>query len=389
MSLEHESLQSVMDAFGAQPRPAAFVRELIAQHRLKGPWLAGLRKAVMLSNRPDLAPLLWLVFSPTLLSIELTQGRCNLACRMCGGARSELKFLTPENLRTMLEHIPTAELITFMAGDSEPLLHPQLPEIFALVNAYGVAANVVTNGHLLNDALIDRLIARDSRTDLNISLDAATAGTYRAIRGAALEHVTGNLRHLRDRKRMAHSLYPRVALLMVGMRDNIAELPAFVELAAELGAFRVMLSHMKGEYEPGDFVRHPDWPAIIRAAAQKAAETGVALQLPADISAGREPSAAPAPPTCGVQNQPPQFCHCSWIDSVQIGLAGAMAPCCHIVERNLGNILERDISQQLLYLRYRMGNLKGAVEPGCLSARNCAYVDEQRARNLTPPLMDL
>jgi hypothetical protein len=371
--------------FLAQPQPV--IDELIASKRLKGNVLSCIRKAIIgNSSRPDLAKLLWIVFSPRILSVILTEGRCNLACRMCGGSRGALKSLAVSDLRTILEHVPTTELITFVAGNSEPLLHPDIRGILDVLHQFRVNADIVTNGHLLTDSLADVMVEFGLPTSLNISLDAASEMRYRSIRGASLNSVIQKLKRLNKRKQSAGMQYPRLALLMVGMADNIGELAALVDIAADTGAFRVHLDHMKGDYPPGDFTTNPDWPLYIEQAQMRASNTNVILQLPSDILAGAASLGGNSTTTEKSPSHRPTLSCCSWVDSTYVGLDGCMMPCCHNC-RTLGNILERHIAQQQCYFRYRMKNVDGYVEAFCTTARNCAYSQEQRALGLKPSLM--
>jgi MoaA/NifB/PqqE/SkfB family radical SAM enzyme len=370
--------------------PKAVIDGFIAARGLKGNILSRIQQTLIEhAARPELQPFLWLLFTPIVASVILTEGRCNLACRMCGGSKGTLRALTPDSLRIILRHIPSVELVIFVAGNSEPLLHPDLPEILQVLKEFRVNADIVTNGHLLTPSLVTTMLDTQRPTSLNISLDAATPATYESIRHASFNHVVSNLRQLRDERARRALPWPRRALLMVGMADNIADLPAMVDLAAELDAFRVHVDHLKGEHTPGDFTTCPDWQVHVMEAMRRAKATGVLLQLPTDVKVALPRLAAPAPTqrsVTGTAPRVPSFTQCSWSSSVYIGLDGTMTPCCHHLKR-IGNIFAAPIWEQRQYLLYRMNNSRGQVEPFCIQARNCAYTEEQRALGLRPPQM--
>jgi len=96
--------------------------------------------------------------------------------------------------------------------------------------------------------------------------------------------------------------YPALSLLMVGMEDNIEELPGFVELAAEIEAERVLLSHMLRDYTPGDFMRNVNWSQAVKEARKVASRSGVRLEFPADVVIGGQ---APDRPSASLATSRP------------------------------------------------------------------------------------
>jgi radical SAM protein with 4Fe4S-binding SPASM domain len=81
--------------------------------------------------------------------------------------------------------------------------------------------------------------------ELRISLDAASAGGYRNIRGSdKFEQVLANLSSFVLLQRQRRANRPKVSLWFLGTRDNISELPAFVQLAAETGIGEVYLQRL-------------------------------------------------------------------------------------------------------------------------------------------------
>lgn len=350
----------------------------------------------------------WIALMPSTLSITSVKGRCNLACRMCGGSRGELQYLRGEQLATMMDHAPTAGLVILVAGDSEPLLNPEMGALLQVVRAHGANANVVTNGHLLTDELIAMMVETGQPASLNVSLDAASEGTYRAIRGASFRRVVARLEALRDAKRAAGASQPMLSLLMVGMEDTISELPAFVRLAAELDACRVHVDHMRGDYRPGDFTRSPGWEEPVMEAVLLAHELGVPLQLPSDTSSrmqakileiarqtgfgdgGGAVRRGPAGggdvgPGAGVPDGPSR---CPWTPgSIHIDLDGTIWPCCNVPER-IGGIYDGPLRECGEYLRVRAAYMGGAVHRRCLAERSCPYIQHLSSLGRTPDTVD-
>ncbi len=173
---------------------------------------------------------------PTNLYFEVTN-RCNLPCQHCVrtfNLQEPERDPLPHELKTAAGHLPDLRR-TVLHGIGEPLLNKHLPEMVRFAKAQGSWVLFNSNGTLLNRAWQDRLI--DCGLDeLRVSMDAATAETFRRIRGApTFDRIVGNLRDFVARKGERGVSHPRLSLWMVAIRENIHELPALVDLAADVG----------------------------------------------------------------------------------------------------------------------------------------------------------
>lgn len=120
----------------------------------------------------------------------------------------------------------------------EPFMMKNLDELFDIYGDGGKALEMTTNGQILTDRNIEKLLDRE--IDLYISLDAATPETYARLRNDTLERILANLRRLIAAKGGRDGL-PRVHLVFMPMKCNVHELEAFVELCAELEVDRLVL----------------------------------------------------------------------------------------------------------------------------------------------------
>lgn len=120
----------------------------------------------------------------------------------------------------------------------EPFMMKNLDELFDIYGDGGKALEMTTNGQILTDRNIEKLLDRE--IDLYISLDAATPETYAQLRNDTLERILGNLRRLIAAKGGRDGL-PRVHLVFMPMKCNVHELEAFVELCADLEVDRLVL----------------------------------------------------------------------------------------------------------------------------------------------------
>src|SRR5204863_9749832 len=78
--------------------------------------------------------------------------------------------------------------------------------------------------------------------ELRVSLDAANAKSYRAVRGKDyFNRILRNVRAFRALQEREGNEKPRVSAWLTGLRETIEELPEFVKVAAEIGDKEVYL----------------------------------------------------------------------------------------------------------------------------------------------------
>ncbi len=170
--------------------------------------------------------------------------RCPNHCRMCDihemrdrmgpdPALYDMSDALFEELRTLL---PTTRLLALTGG--EPLVSRRLRDLLREFDADRFpdgAVTLTTNGLLLRGAIL-RDLARTRLRLVIVSLNAATEATYEAITGTR-GGFSRVLQHLRDLVASAPRMAGRPAVLasFVAMRSNLAELPAFLDLARDLG----------------------------------------------------------------------------------------------------------------------------------------------------------
>lgn len=183
--------------------------------------------------------------TPTSLGIDL-HGVCNVKppCVYCEwdsskefeGDNVDVPF-TRETLEEYAEFFDnTTQLVNCSIG--EPFMMKNLDELLDIFRNRGKILEVTTNGQILTDRNIERLLGHD--IDLYISLDAGTPETYAKLRNDRLQTILVNLNRLITAKGGRQGL-PRVHLVFMPMRVNVHELPAFVKLCAELDVDRMVL----------------------------------------------------------------------------------------------------------------------------------------------------
>ncbi|MDP9401872.1 MAG: radical SAM protein [Actinomycetota bacterium] len=276
---------------------------------------------------------------PKELQVEVTAA-CNLRCRMC-----LVRYRPPVNrvagsmslgtFTRLVDQLPGLERVT-LQGLGEPLLAPDLVAMVRYATERGAKVGFNTNATLLSRAKAGALI--DAGLEwLHVSLDGATSATYEAIRdGAHLDRVATNVVGLMDEKQERRTARPRVQVVFVAQRSNVAELPALVRLVAGWGIDDVRvqnLSHDFSDTDPaGSYQEIRDYTAAealwhgdrgraaeaFGEAVDVAAELGVTLRLPDhEGDGGRRRPGQPG-------------CDWPW-RSTYVMHDGAVQPCCMIM----------------------------------------------------------
>jgi MoaA/NifB/PqqE/SkfB family radical SAM enzyme len=271
---------------------------------------------------------------PHVLYVETTN-RCNSLCPICPRTfdlRERDADLSYAQFVTILDQMPSATRLV-LHGIGEPLMNRDLPLMVAEARRRGLHVLFNSNLVLLREVLAEALIAADLN-ELRVSMDAATPATYARIRGIdKLPQVTRMIRlMLATRSRLGASR-PHVSMWFVAMQENIDELPAFIDLAAELGVTEVHVQRMTFllDGHPAGYLavreqslyraQSARQEAAIAAAQTRAAATGVTL------SGAGETDPATSIGGDGLGPRPWSRCYRPWTTTYVTAL-GTVYPCC-------------------------------------------------------------
>jgi MoaA/NifB/PqqE/SkfB family radical SAM enzyme len=156
---------------------------------------------------------------PVCLYLETTN-RCNLLCTTCPRTFEELEpaaDMSWELFTSIVDQFPRIARVV-LHGVGEPMMVRSLPRMIRYLKERGVYVLFNTNGTLLTRRAGEQLI--DAALDeLRISLDAAAPASFALVRGRDLFALTG-------------------------LKETIAELPAFVRLAHDIGVREVYLQRL-------------------------------------------------------------------------------------------------------------------------------------------------
>jgi len=182
---------------------------------------------------------------PVCLYLETTN-RCNLLCTTCPRTYEELE--PPADMSfalftSIIDQIPDLQRAV-LHGVGEPMLVKDLPRMVRALKDRGVYVLFNTNGTVLNEkngrALIDAGL-----DELRVSLDAANATSYLAVRGVDyFARILDNVRAFRAMQEREGHAKPRVSAWLTGLQETLPELPAFVDVAGDIGIKEVHLQRL-------------------------------------------------------------------------------------------------------------------------------------------------
>lgn len=200
----------------------------------------------MTSKSPDRKP-----YYPLRELYFYLTGDCNLRCRHCW---IEPKYLLAEKSSSSLDKTLFTEIIAqaeplglngvkFTGG--EPLLHPRITDLIAIVKERGLRLVVETNGTLCSLEIAEKISSLENAF-VSVSIDATDPEIHEWIRGKKgcfAEAVTGveNL--------VKAGLRPQI--IMTIMRRNKDQIEPIVRMAESLGAgsvkFNILQPTARGE----------------------------------------------------------------------------------------------------------------------------------------------
>jgi len=207
---------------------------------------------------------------PLSLDLAVNSG-CQLNCLMCPlPSRPDRRYRPLDSglFDRLMAEARERRLPALTLGlGSEPLLNPQTPAWVAQAGRAGIMdIRLGTNGLALTEG-ISKALVDSGLTRLEISLDAASPSSYRAIRGGSLEELTRRIEAFLEIRGRAGSPWPLLRLSFLKLPQNQGELAAFL---ARWGDQADMISIQEPIWFPGSRLPRPESPgqALAPACAQ-------------------------------------------------------------------------------------------------------------------------
>ncbi len=328
-----------------------------------------------------------------------TTNQCSLACVHCTVAEGPahphhqvVGFMAESLLGSILADLANVgarfdTLIPFWLG--EPLLHPSFGAMYQSCLRAGVEFGTFTRlelhtnaTHLGRDRVRVALNAAPIPQTWHFSLDAATAATYRRVKGRdQFDHVEANLLAFLDEQARTRAPWPRPVFQFIVGENNAAEAGAFAARWTAACRSRGLAVRTAAQSVPSGsdaivFFRQLDAPeAASQARANRAMrETMAALGIPL-------PRPAAAPETVPTE---PGVCGSFWKSPV-VGWDGRVTTCVrdNRFENLLGSVQDTPLSALWWGERMRRGRAEAArgryegfaACVGCYIPRSANYTD--------------
>jgi MoaA/NifB/PqqE/SkfB family radical SAM enzyme len=267
---------------------------------------------------------------PVCLYLETTN-RCNLLCTTCPRTFEDLEppaDMSWELFTSIVDQFPRIARVV-LHGVGEPMMVRALPRMIRYLKDRGIYVLFNTNGTLLTQRAGRELI--DARLDeLRVSLDAATAQSFALVRGRDLfARILRNVRAFTTLQSELQCGAPRVSLWLTGLKETIAELPAFVRLARDIGVSEVYLQRLV-YFAEGQGLARPESALFEQVNASEEAHIREAETLAQSLGIAFNASGATEPGTSLRQQrdrQPWSLCRRPWT-LMYFTAHGKALPCC-------------------------------------------------------------
>jgi MoaA/NifB/PqqE/SkfB family radical SAM enzyme len=289
---------------------------------------------------------------PVCLYLETTN-RCNLLCTTCPRTFEDLEppaDMSWELFTSIVDQFPRIARVV-LHGVGEPMMVRALPRMIRYLKDRGVYVLFNTNGTLLTQRAGKQLI--DAGLDeLRVSLDAATPQSFALVRGRDLfARILRNIRAFTTLQSELKSSTPRVSLWLTGLKETIAELPAFVRLARDVGVLEVYLQRLV-YFPEGQGLARPESALFEQVNASEEAHIREAEGLAKSLGITFNASGATEPGTSLRQQrdeQPWSLCRRPWT-LMYFTAHGKALPCCiaPFSMRGYGSFTLGDATQESL-----------------------------------------
>jgi radical SAM protein with 4Fe4S-binding SPASM domain len=277
-------------------------------------------------------------FLPIKIDVE-PNNTCNFQCSHCQVTYWDKQpaYFDRKIFVKLLDQIPTLMKVK-LQGMGEPLLNKAFIPMLQAGEARGIWMSFNTNGSI-NDPTKAKQLAQLQHTNINYSLDGATAETFTEMRkGSRFDRIVENIRMMSDERERGSNLV--MSAWTVVTQKNIHELSKIVRLAKQLGLDRITIQPHLTNWGKEEMLARTDDIQVENEpenfATELAAAKSVATEVGIDLRV----------------NESNRFCRdkpCSWAwKSSYIAANGDVVPCSVIADSNvvkMGNVFEQDFQE--------------------------------------------
>jgi MoaA/NifB/PqqE/SkfB family radical SAM enzyme len=269
---------------------------------------------------------------PVCVYLETTN-RCNLLCTTCPRTYAELEppaDMSWQLFTSIVDQIPDLQRAV-LHGVGEPMLVRSLPKMVRYLKDRGAYVLFNTNGTVLNEKN-GRALIEAGLDELRVSLDAASAKSFRTVRGKDyFGRIVRNVRAFRNLQEREGKQRPRVSAWLTGLKETIAELPAFVQVAADIGVKEVYLQRLVFFERDAVGLARPDQALFERMTRDDSAHLAAATALAHSLGISFSASGAASEPGMSLKRgddaSPWSLCRRPWT-VMYFTANGRALPCC-------------------------------------------------------------
>jgi MoaA/NifB/PqqE/SkfB family radical SAM enzyme len=289
---------------------------------------------------------------PVCLYLEVTN-RCNLLCETCPRTFEDLEAPADmgwELFTSIIDQAPDIARVV-MHGVGEPMLVKNLPAMIRYLKARGIYTLFNTNGTLLTPRKQRELI-ETGLDELRVSLDAADAKTFLAVRGKDMfDRIVRNISSFTALQKQIGATTPLVSMWLTGLKETISQLPDFVRLAARIGVREVHLQRLVFD-EAGFGLARAESALFEHTRTEEEEAVGAAQAIAATLGVRLNASGATEPGLslkASEEERPWSTCRRPW-SLMYFTAHGRALPCCiaPFSARGYENYTLGDASQQSL-----------------------------------------
>jgi radical SAM protein with 4Fe4S-binding SPASM domain len=179
-------------------------------------------------KNPRLAP------QPRRIELEATT-KCCLKCVKCEQRywHEEQKNMSHADYVKVMEQFPWLRAVS-LTGIGHGFENPEYLDILRYAKRRGLYTQFFDTFFLLTEERAQEIL-RIGVDRIMVSMDGATAETYEKLQaGSRFERVLSNLRMMLNLKEKSRSMLPEISFVFVVMRENLKEMPLFLELLHEI-----------------------------------------------------------------------------------------------------------------------------------------------------------
>lgn len=185
---------------------------------------------------------------PDFIILDITH-RCNLKCNICEIRKDEpIKELTTDQVKDLIKQSIDWGVGEFVLSGGEPVLRNDIFEILDFVKEKKYHLGVLSNGILLNNGLINRLLPYliSNSLSLSISLDALTPGIHDSIRGVvgSFEKTSSGLKMISEFKKIYNNI--NFNTISIILNENLEELLPLAKFLKSLDVNSIQFQPLLG-----------------------------------------------------------------------------------------------------------------------------------------------